>query len=102
MKFGRALYEKKLLKAFRFLLPAAIALIFSLCRQTASFGAPEPPFTVYTVNYPLTYFTERIGGEHARVIFPAPPDVDPAFYAPNTAIVRKYQKADLIILNGAG
>lgn len=57
--------------------------------------------TVYPVNYPLTYFAERIGGEHVDVIFPAPPDVDPAFWTPDTDTVRKYQQADLIILNGA-
>ena len=57
--------------------------------------------TVYTVNYPLTYFAERIGGEHVNVVFPAPPDVDPAFWTPDTETVRKYQQADLIILNGA-
>ena len=58
--------------------------------------------TVYTVNYPLTYFAERIGGEQVNVVFPAPPDVDPAFWTPDTETVRKYQQADLIILNGAG
>ncbi|MCP3889661.1 MAG: zinc ABC transporter substrate-binding protein, partial [Desulfobulbaceae bacterium] len=47
-------------------------------------------------------FTERIGGENVEVVFPAPPDIDPAFWTPDGAVVRKYQKADLIILNGAG
>ena len=32
--------------------------------------------TVYVVNYPLKYFTERIAGEHASVVFPASPDVE--------------------------
>jgi zinc transport system substrate-binding protein len=62
----------------------------------------ENKLTVYTVNYPLFYFAERIGGEHIDVVFPAPQDVDPAFWTPETATVRQYQKADLIILNGAG
>jgi zinc transport system substrate-binding protein len=64
-------------------------------------GHAEKRFTVYTVNYPLAYFAERIGGEHINVVFPAPPDVDPAFWTPDEATVRKYQQADLIILNGA-
>lgn len=59
-------------------------------------------FTVYTVNYPLAYFTERIGGEHVNVEFSAPPYVDPAFWKPDDETVRLFQKADLIILNGAG
>ena len=62
----------------------------------------EKILTVYTVNYPLSYFAERIGGEHINVVFPAPADVDPAFWTPDEALVRKYQQADLIILNGAG
>jgi len=61
----------------------------------------EKKITVYTVNYPLFYFAKRIGGEHVNVIFPAPPDVDPAFWTPDESTVRKYQQADLILLNGA-
>lgn len=58
--------------------------------------------TIYTTNYPLAYFTERIGGEHVNVEFPVPSDVDPAFWKPDDEMVRQYQKADLIVLNGAG
>ena len=39
--------------------------------------------TVYTVNYPLQYLAQRIAGEHAEVVFPAPGDVDPAFWQPS-------------------
>lgn len=59
-------------------------------------------FTVYSVNYPLAYFAERIGGEHIKVVFPLPPDVDPAFWEPNADDIAGYQQADLILLNGAG
>ena len=57
---------------------------------------------VYTVNYPLQYFAERIAGEHAEVHFPAVADVDPAFWKPDDETVDGYQKADLILRNGAG
>jgi zinc transport system substrate-binding protein len=57
---------------------------------------------IYTVNYPLAYMAERIGGEHASVIFPAPGDVDPAFWQPEPEDILAYQGADLILLNGAG
>jgi zinc transport system substrate-binding protein len=57
--------------------------------------------TVYAVNYPLQYFAERIGGEHVRVVFPAPPDEDPAFWTPDAETIGEYQTADLILLNGA-
>lgn len=58
--------------------------------------------TVYTVNYPLAYFAERIGGEHIQVVFPVPPDVDPAFWEPDAKDIAGFQQADLILLNGAG
>jgi zinc transport system substrate-binding protein len=58
--------------------------------------------TVYTVNYPLAYFAERIAGEHARVVLPAPRSEDPAFWMPDMKTIAEYQRADLILLNGAG
>ena len=57
--------------------------------------------TIYTVNYPLKYFAERIAGDHAVVIFPAPADVDPAFWMPDKETIAAYQGGDLILLNGA-
>ncbi len=57
--------------------------------------------TVYAVNYPLQYFAERIGGNLVQVVFPAPEDVDPAFWKPDVATILAYQQADLILLNGA-
>jgi len=63
--------------------------------------AADTPLSVYVVNYPLQYFTERIGGPDVRVSFPAPPDGDPAFWKPAVEQVVDYQKADLILLNGA-
>ncbi len=57
---------------------------------------------VYTVNYPLTFFAERIGGRFVTVRFPAPPQVDPAFWKPDPEIISAYQSADLILRNGAG
>lgn len=61
-------------------------------------GLPE----VYAVNYPLAYFAERIAGESVTVVFPAPPDVDPAFWSPSAETIADYQQADLVLLNGAG
>lgn len=58
--------------------------------------------TVYVVNYPLKYFAERIGGEQVRVLFPAPVDGDPAFWKPDVDAITGFQKADLILVNGAG
>jgi zinc transport system substrate-binding protein len=84
-----------------------ISVRFVLLFNILSFCLPlqataEKKLTIYTVNYPLQYFAERIGGNQVNVIFPAPANLDPAFWKPNEATVREYQKADLIILNGAG
>ena len=56
---------------------------------------------IYTVNYPLQYFAERIGDQHVDVYFPAPNDIDPSFWKPDVKTVERYQQADLILLNGA-
>jgi zinc transport system substrate-binding protein len=57
---------------------------------------------VMTVNYPLQYFAERIGGDHVEAVLPAPEIVDPAVWFPDEATVRRYRRADLVLLNGAG
>jgi zinc transport system substrate-binding protein len=67
----------------------------------ASISYAKEQITVYTVNYPLAYFAERIGGDFAHIEFPAPPEIDPAFWTPNNETITQFQKADLIILNGA-
>lgn len=87
---------------------AALAAIFFVTACTSG----EPPSEVdktetgrpqaYTVNYPLAYFAERIAGDKLDVVFPAPADVDPAFWSPTADTVADYQRADVILLNGAG
>ncbi|MFC1827645.1 metal ABC transporter substrate-binding protein [Thermodesulfobacteriota bacterium] len=85
--------------------PASSLLLFLfilLWSSNIAFAAASTPLTIYTVNYPLAYFAERIGGDHVQVVLPVPEDVDPAFWEPDEVTVRQFQKADLIILNGAG
>ncbi len=77
----------------------AFLVLFSCLLCTPCFAAS--PLSVYVANYPLKYFAERIGGTHVAVSFPAPKDTDPAFWQPNDDQVAAYQKADLILLNGA-
>jgi zinc transport system substrate-binding protein len=72
-----------------------LGIIFAMV--TAVSAAP----TVYVVNYPLKYFTQRIAGDHVQVVFPAPPDEDPAFWKPDTETISAFQAADLIVINGA-
>lgn len=76
------------------------AILLSLFLASSVFAGEK--LKVYTVNYPLAYFAERIAGDLAVVNFPAPSGVDPAFWMPGTDTVSAYQSADLILLNGAG
>jgi zinc transport system substrate-binding protein len=61
---------------------------------------------VLTVNAPLAYFAERITNDvpeqDLRVRFPAPAQVDPAFWQPSADVIGAYQSAQMILLNGAG
>ena len=83
-----------------------LSSVLAACGQApdAPVAAPRAAdqLQVYTVNYPLAYMAERIVGEHASVIFPAPGDVDPAFWQAGPEDILAYQGADLILLNGAG
>jgi zinc transport system substrate-binding protein len=81
---------------------ALVIIVFLLISAPLSYGKDKSILTVYTVNYPLKYFAERIAGKHAKVIFPAPADEDPAYWVPDIETIASYQQADLILLNGAG
>ena len=91
-------------------LVATLLVVLGACGGNPEGGAPEAStgapaggrLVVYTVNYPLTFFAERIGGEHVEVRFPAPADVDPAFWQPDVDTIAAYQQGDLIVRNGAG
>jgi zinc transport system substrate-binding protein len=89
---------EQLLGSFRRLhIIILLIIVFSIQDSTAA-----EPLKVYVVNYPLKYFAERIGGDHVTVEFPVPADEDPAFWNPGIANISAFQKADLILLNGAG
>ncbi|UCH65175.1 MAG: zinc ABC transporter substrate-binding protein [Ignavibacterium sp.] len=57
---------------------------------------------VISVNYPLHYFAQRIGGDVVDAQYPVAEKVDPAYWEPSTKEIVLYQEADLILLNGAG
>jgi zinc transport system substrate-binding protein len=83
---------------FFFIISIAIAASASLSDAGSS---SSDKLVVYVVNYPLKYFAERIGGKHVKVVFPAPADEDPAYWMPDAKTITSYQRADLILLNGA-
>ncbi len=101
------------MKSLLYLPFLVLFLVVNGCSESAPSGDestdaqdPSPyaptPLVVYTTNYPLAYFAERIGGDQVEVVFPAPADVDPAYWAPEPEVIADFQQADLILLNGAG
>jgi len=87
----RLIQSKK--KALRcFLGFALIVCVLGLPSYSFAVKEPTSKLTVYVVNYPLKYFAERIAGEHARVVFPVPGNVDPAFWMPDAETIQQYQR----------
>lgn len=91
------------LKSKIFFFCTMFAMIYTVALSGISYSDTDVPgkLTIYVVNYPLKYFAERIAGDHAKVVFPAPSEGDPAYWMPDAETVAAYQKADLILLNGA-
>jgi zinc transport system substrate-binding protein len=83
-------------------LMSALLVVFGVAFAAEKAISPSGKPSIFVVNYPLKYFAERIAGDHAEVKFPAPPNVDPAFWNPDIQTIAAYQRADLILLNGAG
>jgi zinc transport system substrate-binding protein len=81
---------------------AALACSDPHAVDTAEVVGGDAPLRVYTVNHPLAYFSQRVGGARVEVHFPAPAGIDPAHWSPDAETVAGYQRADLILLNGAG
>lgn len=82
-------------------------LLLAACDQgkvngEESSGAGPQQLVVYAVNYPLAWAAQHLGAEAVQVYFPAPADIDPAFWEPDPEILAGFQQADLILLNGAG
>jgi zinc transport system substrate-binding protein len=90
----------------KFMAIVAILFTFLACAdvkneptEPASADAQRP--LVYTSNYPLRYFVERIAGSLVDVHVPVAGDEDPAYWKPAPDDVLAMQKADVIVLNGA-
>jgi len=84
----------------RSLLHRLMCLAGAMVASTATWAQDRP--LVVAVNYPLSYFAERLLEGAADVVFPVPEGVDPSFWRPSIADISTIQSADLILLNGAG
>lgn len=61
----------------------------------------DGPPRVYVTFHPTEYWTQRIAGDLVEVVNPLPADADPATWQPGDDVLRRYQAARLIIVNGA-
>ena len=87
---------------------AAFVVVLSACDDeqrevsTASTASYQERPQIFAVNYPTAYFAEVLAADSAVISFPAPADIDPADWQPDIETILEYQRADLILLNGAG
>lgn len=84
---------------------APLAILFALapgvgCTRSEQ-ADPSAPEGIYTTFYPVTYFANRIAGDRLEIICPLPDGEDPIFWKPSPDVIRRYQKAELILANGA-
>ncbi len=88
------------------IIAAVLAMGLGCSRKATPEAAPDSRHAdssaIYTVNYPLSYFAERMVPAGVQVVLPLPEGIDPAFWKPPAEAVREYQRASLILLNGAG
>lgn len=61
----------------------------------------QKKMVVQSTNYPLHYFAERLATDAFELNYTVDPEVDPAFWKPAKSDVGVFQKADLILKNGA-
>ncbi len=82
-----------------------ILIVFALfsCgnQQSKKVAESDEKLNVITVNYPLYYFADRIGGDLIDLQYVIPEDVDPAYWMPDEDALELYQAADIILDNGA-
>jgi len=66
-------------------------------------SVPATATIIIASNYPLYFFARQIAGETSAIDVRLPVmDGDPANWKPDSAAISELQKADLILLNGAG
>ncbi len=78
-------------------------LLLPLCACGGETEAVDVELTpaVYTTFHPTTWMAERIAGGLVDVVCPVPEGEDPIFWQPDRETLQAYQRAALIVVNGA-
>lgn len=84
------------------LAPLGLGCEKSVALPQARESSEKGPASIYVVNFPLEDFAAKMAPAGAGVVFPTPEGIDPAFWKPPAETVEEYQRASLILLNGAG
>jgi zinc transport system substrate-binding protein len=80
----------------------AMMLLTIACCGRAESGSPRGEINaVLTTFYPTEYFAARISGGLVPVECPLPEGEDPASWQPSAAVLERYQRAGLVVVNGA-
>lgn len=87
-------------------LPTLLSLVATLGLLASCARPPEPTGpaldpVIRTTFYPTTYFARRLADGLITVENPAPPQADPATWRPTPDAIAAYQRATLIVTNGA-
>ncbi len=92
------------LRSFRSAIVAALVVTLNACgdeQREVTVASGETP-QIFAVNYPIAYFARVLAADDAVISFPAPAGIDPAYWQPSVDTILAYQRADRILLNGAG
>ena len=90
-------------KIFLISLVSIVVLLISACgNETNSEPENSNALTVYTTVYPLTYFTERIGGDHVNVESVYPAGSNEHTFDPTQKDMMSLADADLFFYIGLG
>jgi zinc transport system substrate-binding protein len=86
---------------------AAVSVFLVSCNKkeppsAGKTGRAEDVPVIYTTTYPTQYFAERIGRGKVLVSCPVPGDQAALLRTINADVIRAYQNADLVVINGAG
>jgi zinc transport system substrate-binding protein len=80
---------------------AVVLAVLGSCGESPTAAPGEPVREVLATFYPVQYFAERLLEGAVPVVCPLPADADPITWQPPREVVRRAQRAALIVANGA-
>ena len=87
-----------------FIAGAVLTAVILIVAASAFFKATPPTnkLQVVATFYPLAFFSQEIGGEHAQVTQLVPSNTEIHAWEPSASDITAAEKADIIVYNGAG